>query len=387
MDWATSHTRNSTSTSHCAVSSGDRGLTSSVDALPVEVTDALTRMARTRHVPGLSVAVVTSGGSVFAGGLGAADLATGAAATARTAYLWFSMTKIVTATVVLRLVDEGHLDLDAPASQHVPGLATRRSTGPTVRQLLNHTAGQTNPLPLQWVHAADAAAPDPDALLRHLLRRRRAFGRAPGGAARYSNVGDLALGAVIAGAARRPYEQYVADAVLAPAGMTRTGFHHAVDTPAATGYVRTPRPADASVRRVLPSGVTGPRHGAFSSLRPFAVDGPSYGGLIGDVLDAARLIRLHLRDGELDGRRVLRASTARAMRDIDRPGKPFAHGLGWFRAPAPGSDHVEHWGAGAGFWNVMRLYPEVGTGVVLMTSATTRPPFEPVLAALAKTVR
>jgi CubicO group peptidase (beta-lactamase class C family) len=76
------------------------------------------------------------------------------------------------------------------------------------------------------------------------------------------------------------------------------------------------------------------------------------------------------------------------MRDIDRPGKPFAHGLGWFRAPAPGrSDHVEHWGAGAGFWNVMRLYPEVGTGVVLMTNATTRPPFEPVLAAVAKTVR
>jgi CubicO group peptidase (beta-lactamase class C family) len=223
-------------------------------------------------------------------------------------------------------------------------------------------------------------------LLDHLLRRRRAFAGAPGGAARYSNVGYLALGAVIAVAAGRPYEQYVTDAVLAPAGMTRTGFDHRLDPPAATGYIRAPRPADPVLRRILPAGVIGARHGAYLSLRPFAVDGPSYGGLIGDVVDAARFVQLHLQDGELDGRQVLKPSTARAMRVIDRSGKPFSHGLGWFRAPAQRSDYVEHWGAGAGFWNVMRLYPDDGMGVVLMTNATTRPPFEPVLAALSKTV-
>jgi CubicO group peptidase (beta-lactamase class C family) len=141
------------------------------------------------------------------------------------------------------------------------------------------------------------------------------------------------------------------------------------------------------LRRILPAGVTGERHGAYLSLRPFGVDGPAYGGLIGDVVDAARLVQLHLQDGQLEGRRVLRPSTARAMRVIDRPGKPFSHGLGWFRAPAERSDYVEHWGAGAGFWNVMRLYPEAGLGVVLMTNATTRPPFEPVLAAVTKTIR
>lgn len=237
------------------------------------------------------------------------------------------------------------------------------------------------------MHAADAPAPDPDALLRHLLGRRRAFAGPPGGAARYSDVGYLALGAVIAEAAGRPYEQYVTDAVLAPAGMTRTGFRHPADAPVATGYVRVPRPADPLLRRVLPAGVTGPRHGPYLSLRPFAVDGPAYGGLIGDVVDAARFARLHLRDGELDGQRVLQASTARAMRVVDRAGRPLSHGLGWFRAPAAErSDHVEHWGAGAGCWNVVRLYPEAGTGVVLMTSSTTRPPFEPVLDALVRTV-
>ena len=358
-----------------------------LDALPSDMTTALARMARDGRLPGLSMAVVTRDRCVFAGGLGAADLATAALATGHTPYLWFSMTKIVTATAVLRLVDDGLLDLDAPASEHVPGLASPRSAGPTVRQLLNHTAGLSNPLPLRWVHPADEPAPDPDALLTHLLRRRRAFAGPPGGAARYSNVGYLALGAVIAHAAGRPYEQYVTDAVLAPAGMTRTGFHHPPDTAVATGYIRAPRPADPVLRRILPAGVTGTRHGAHVSLRPFAVDGPAYGGLIGDVVDAGRFAQLHLDDGELDGRQVLQPSTARAMRVIDQPGNPFSHGLGWFRAPAERSDYVEHWGAGAGFWNVMRLYPDAGMGVVLMTNATTRPPFEPVLAALTSTVR
>lgn len=113
----------------------------------------------------------------------------------------------------------------------------------------------------------------------------------------------------------------------------------------------------------------------------------AYGGLIGDLVDPARFVLLHLQDGERDGQRVLQPSTARAMRVIDRPGKPFWHGLGWFRAPAQRSDYVEHWGVGAGFWNVMRLYPDAGMGVVLMTNSTTRPPFAPVLAALTSTVR
>ncbi len=50
---------------------------------------------------------------VWAKGFGVADLATGSPATPRTSYLWFSMTKIVTATAVMRLAEGGKLDLDA----------------------------------------------------------------------------------------------------------------------------------------------------------------------------------------------------------------------------------------------------------------------------------
>jgi CubicO group peptidase (beta-lactamase class C family) len=119
--------------------------------------------------------------------------------------------------------------------------------------------------------------------------------------------------------------------------------------------------------------VVGDRCGEQHALRPFRVAGAGYGGLIGNVTDAARLLRLHLADGIIDGRRILEPQTARSMREIATPGKPFDLGLGWFRRPAdrharPG--FVEHWGTGGGFWNAMRLYPELDLGVVVMANTT-----------------
>ncbi len=172
-----------------------------------------------------------------------------------------------------------------------------------------------------------------------------------------------------------PFEQYAHQAVLDPTGMSRTGFHHPAGAPAATGYVRAPRPIQPLLRAVLPRGVAGPRSGPYLSLARFHVDGPAYGGLVGNVLDAGRFLRLHLGDGRIDGHQVLAPETARSMREVDRVGTPFTHGLGWFRESGP-ADHVEHFGAGAGFWNVMRLYPGRGLGVVLMSNGTARYDFE-----------
>jgi CubicO group peptidase (beta-lactamase class C family) len=103
------------------------------------------------------------------------------------------------------------------------------------------------------------------------------------------------------------------------------------------------------------------------------VAGAGYGGLIGSVTEAARLVRLHLADGEIEGRRLLTATSAREMRDIRTPGRPFDLGLGWFRRAADRDESpsfVEHWGTGGGFWNAMRLYPDRGLGIVVMANTT-----------------
>jgi CubicO group peptidase (beta-lactamase class C family) len=336
-------------------------------------------------IPGVSVAVVDRDRVLFAGGYGQADLAAGTPATASTSYLWFSMTKMVTATAALRLADDGRLDLAAPVGDYVDYLRGPGKAQPSVGQLLTHTAGLGNPLPIRWAHAAEAAAPDPEALLRKLMARRRAYRYPVGQMARYSNVGYLAAGQIISAAAGMPFEDYVHRSILQPLGMHNTGFGRQPGGSRATGYIKAPRIADPVLRGLLPPGIAADRHGGYLSLNSFHVDGPAYGGLVGDVLDAAKFLRMHLRDGELEGNHVLAPESARRMRVIERAGKPFTHGIGWFRrSPDSTKPWVEHFGTGVGFWNVMRLYPGYGTGVVIMSNSTAAYDFEPLMQLLVR---
>ena len=343
--------------------------------------DVVHRLMADHSVPGLSVAVTDAERLLFAEGFGQADLAVRRPVTPETRFLWFSMSKIATATAAMTLVDSGQLDLDAPVDTLVPGFRSRHGGRPVVRDLLNHTSGAGNPLPLRWIAPADSSPDDVRAAADAILDRHGRPRRASGGPARYSNIGFLVLAAAIERVSGQRFEVFVGRAVLRPAGMSSTGYAVPAEDELATGYVRLPRPFGPLLRAVVPAAIVGERQGEQVSLRPFRVVGAGYGGLIGTAADAARLLRLHLADGVIDGTRVLASDTARSMRDIRTPGKPFDLGLGWFR-PATDRDatppFVEHWGTGGGFWNAMRLYPGLGLGIVVMAN-TTRPYDHPVL--------
>jgi CubicO group peptidase (beta-lactamase class C family) len=285
---------------------------------------AITAMMRDAAVPGLSIAVVRDDRLLYADAFGWANLATRTSATTATSYLWFSMSKIATATAAMRLADEGRLDLDAPLAEYVGYLRAPGDTQPTTRQLLTHTAGLPNPLPIRWVHAAADAGPGPEVLLRRFVGRRRTFRHQIGGPARYTNIGYLAAAQVIAAAAGRPFEEYVCTAVLEPAGMTATAFAYQPQAPAATGYLRAPRGTGLLLKMMLPKGIVGQRRGRYLGLGPFLVDGAGYGGLVGHVLDAGRFLRLHLGDGRIDGHCPQRRSQpghapGRGPRQVVRP--------------------------------------------------------------------
>jgi CubicO group peptidase (beta-lactamase class C family) len=162
------------------------------------------------RVPGLSVAVVRADGVRWRYGLGLADLATRASATPETIYLWFSMTKIVTATAVMQLADGGRLSLDDPVARHYPPFGSLRpadrAARVTVRHLLSHSGGLANPIPVRWVHPADQPGPDPAAFVDDLLTKHPKLSFEPGAKAKYSNLGFLVLGQVVEATAGRPFQ-------------------------------------------------------------------------------------------------------------------------------------------------------------------------------------
>jgi len=271
---------------------GAQGDSCDVDALRA----AVQKMMRKSRIPGLSIAVTSGSEPAYVDAFGHADLANFGAAAATTRYLWFSMTKLATATAALRLADEGRLDLDAPVSEQLPWLPLRPGGAPTVRQLLTHTAGLRNPLPIRWVHPAADPAPDQSELVRRLVTQ-RTVARTPGHhKARYSNLGYLLVAEMISRITGQPFAGYVESAVLRPLAMTSTSFD-ASPGEDAVGYLNLPRPLPLVAAAALPSSLRGPAHGRVQSLRPFLVDGAGYGGLVGPVTDAARFLRMHLNDG------------------------------------------------------------------------------------------
>lgn len=327
------------------------------------------------RVPGIAVAVVGPEGVRAVGGDGLADVTASTPASPRMVCPWFSMTKIVTATAAMRLVDRGLLDLDEPIVRHVPSIGKLRPAAAagriTARHLLAHSAGLPNPAPVRWIHPADQPGPDPDQFLDGLLTRHPKLRFEPGTRSRYTNIGALVLAAAMANVTGTPFVDLVAEEIIAPLRMASTAFTYTAESEAkaATGY----HPRRGPMRLLLPRWVIGEPAGRWVSLRRFLVDGPAYGGLVGPVEDAVRLVQMHLRDGELDGVPILTSQTATSMRQITVPGRRYDLGLGWFR-PAKhrraDPPFVEHLGGGAGFFNLMRIYPSRRVGVVVMGNVT-----------------
>ncbi len=142
-------------------------------------------------------------------------LVDGAAPTADTQYRIGSITKTFVAVLVLRLRDEGVVDLSAPLGTYLPGTSVGDRT---VRQLLSHTAGVASETPPPWwERTAGDVRPQlgdllDDAALKHPAGQRY----------HYSNPGFALLGAMVGRLRDRPWGEVLHDEVLVPLGMTRT---------------------------------------------------------------------------------------------------------------------------------------------------------------------
>jgi CubicO group peptidase (beta-lactamase class C family) len=177
---------------------------------------------------------------------------------------------------------------------------------------------------------------------------------------------------VIESATGHSVEDCIRDLVLTPLGMRATGFRYQRERRRAVGYVRLNPAFRPLLRTFLPRGLLGPRTGSYTSFHPFLVNGAGYGGLIGPATDAARLAAMHAAAVD-DPHPVLDQHDIELMRTVGTSGKPFDHGIGWFRRPRDAHrtpPFVEHYGTGGGYWNAMRVYPDSRLAIVAMANTT-----------------
>ncbi|GAA0252261.1 serine hydrolase domain-containing protein [Cryptosporangium japonicum] len=286
------------------------------------------------QVPGYVLGVY-QGGTTTTLTHGVANVTTGAPMTGDTGFLFGSVTKIMTTTLVLQQVERGTLRLDEPVADHLPGLPP----GILVRHLLNHTSGID----------ADLFFPDatgPGALAEYVRRLPRECGTlfAPGELVSYSNGGMIVAGRLLEVATGRTYPDLLADAIYRPAGMATasTSAAEAILRPTAVGHF----PGEDGIPR---------RTGMFMLPDTW---GPAGGTPIGTVADLLAFGRAHLDDGGP----LLSAGSAAAMRTVSADlGTPNTSpiGLGWLLARHGDTTVLSMTGASPGGVAVLAVAPSL----------------------------
>lgn len=296
----------------------------------------------TCRLPSVVAGVVRDGSLVWSGGRGRVG---GEEPTADTQYRIGSITKTFVGVCVMRLRDEGALDLTDPIGKHLPGTAIGDVT---VAQLLSHSAGLQAETNGPWWERTPGGGWD--ALTQQ-------FGEAirhrPGSRFHYSNVGFAVLGELAGRLRGSSWDAVVRDEVLEPLGMTRTTTRPVA--PHASGFAVHPW-ADV----LLPE----PEHDA-GAMAPA-------GQLWSTVTDMARWAAFIAGDtGD-----VLAADTLAEMRQLqvvdDAPGAVWrgGYGLGLQVWNLDGRRYVGHGGSMPGFLAIVRVDAETGDGVVIMTNST-----------------
>lgn len=252
---------------------------------------------------------------------GTANIATAAPMRPDTGFLFGSVTKVMTATLIMRQVERELLDLDEPVVTYLPEFrlaAPGAAERIRVRNLLNHTNGID----------ADLFFPDAkgrDALRTYVAELGRTHGAlfAPGEHISYSNGGMILAGRLLEAVTGLPYHELLQRELFSPVGMddSCTSAEQAILRDTAVGH--------------FPDPVHGVRRTDMFTLPD--TWGPAGGTPIGTVADLLAFGRTHLADGvSPTGRRVLSAESVAQMGTVSaETGNPLTPpiGLGWLLMP------------------------------------------------------
>jgi CubicO group peptidase (beta-lactamase class C family) len=318
---------------------------------------ALPGLIAEHSVPGAAVAV-SAGDDLVESAAGVLSLATGVTATTDSVFQIGSITKVWTATLVMQLVDEGLLELDAPVRRYLPELRLRdepATAAMTVRQLLCHTAGFEGDIFTDTGKGDDCVAKfvatlgDVPALFP------------PGEMFSYNNAGYCVLGRVVEVLRGKAYDDCLRQHLIGPLGLAHaaTCAEEAILHRAAVGHLR-PEP-DAQLQ---PAPV-------WALMRSNAPAGSTLAMSARDLLDFARM---HLRGGAAaDGTRVLSGESVAAMRQrqVTLPYLGImgdAWGLGWELFDWPGGPVIGHDGGTIGQSAFLRVVPGSDVAVALLTN-------------------
>lgn len=327
-------------------------LAARLEKLPV----LLAERAQRYRVPGASLAVALVD-ETFETATGVLSLDTGVEVTPDAVFQIGSITKLFTTTLVMQLVDEGRVELDAPVRTCLPELQlgdAEAARSVTVRQLLSHTSG------IDGDFFQEAGRGD-DCVERYVLAC-AALGQLhpPGEAFSYCNAGFVIAGRIVEKLRGLTWDQALRRHLLDPTCIRdlQTLPEYALYYRAAVGHLIDPTSGDLKVAPV-----------------PFLTrsNGPAGATPFATARELLRFGRMHCAGGvSAEGERVLSEASVRLMQEpqISLPEGQLVPrwGLGWMLFDWGPSPVIGHDGGTLGHSSYFRMLPEQGVAVALLTN-------------------
>jgi CubicO group peptidase (beta-lactamase class C family) len=312
------------------------------------------------NIAGVAIALIEDGETAWVKAYGYADLEEGRKMTGDTYCRVQSISKSVTAWGVMKLVEQGRVDLDSPYRQYVTDWTFPGSPYAveeiTVKQLLSLSAG----MPLGSVtqrYSPSEQVPS----IRDVLSEEAVAFQEPGASFYYSNVSINLLELLIEEVSGRDFADYMQEEVLTPLGMDHSSFTWSKDfePPVPNGYDLNNNPVPV-----------------------YVYAGKASGGLFASAEDIARFVSAGMTGSYQKSHGVLKPETIEMLYlpRVEMTGFYALafdyYGLGHLIEILPdGATAVSHGGQGAGIMTHFHSVPEDGKGIVILTNSQRSWPF------------
>ncbi len=334
--------------------------------------------ATDNHFPAISFGVVVDGQLIYKNSYGYTDVEKKIPATSSSLFRIASMSKSFTCMAILKLRDEGKLNLDDPAHLYIPELKnlkypTTDAPPITIRHLMTHGAGfpEDNP----W---GDRQLADTDKDLMEFIGKQISFSNPPGIAFEYSNLGFALQGKIITKVSGMRYQDYIKKNIFDPLGMKTATYEYADVAPdkLAHGYRWLNEKWNEEVLlHDTKDGSWGAMGAMISSIDEFAGymafhlsawppgnakdDGPIKRSSVREMHHPWRWNGFNANFKFPDGRTCAVTSA-------------YCYGLGWLN-DCDGKTYISHSGGLPGFGSQWRIMPDYGIGVVAFANRTYAP--------------
>jgi len=346
-------------------------------ALPV-IDSIYKKHALDNHFPGIAFGVVVDGKLVYTGNYGYTDVEKKIPVSSSSLFRIASMSKSFTCMAILKLRDEGKLNLDDPAYLYIPELKnlkypTADAQHITIRHLMTHGAGfpEDNP----W---GDRQLADTDKELMEFISKQITFSNPPGIAFEYSNLGFALQGKIITKVSGMRYQDYIKKNILEPLGMKTTTYEFgdvAADKLAHGYRWLNDKWNEETLLHDTPDGSWGAMGSMISSIEEFGNymgfhlaawppnnakdDGPIKRSSVREMHHPWRWNGFNPNFKFPDGRSCAVTSA-------------YCYGLGWLN-DCDGKTYISHSGGLPGFGSQWRIMPDYGIGVVAFANRTYSP--------------